>query len=165
MVGSLDHNRNIVPFDSTYILAGYTLPCSGTVVAWEFCYRASNVPSVTFYPGIWRMNTSNDNRDYVLVKSNDITYAPEEINGTSSCRTFNLAANDHFTAPTGSLVGLYSNVGPLLLHTITDSSIRTYRLNRNQSIVSSDNYRVVNYHIAIRVHLGECSGVRSYICM
>ena len=157
MVGSLDHNSNIVPFDSTYILSGYTLPCSGTVVAWEFCYRASNPPSVTFSPGIWRINYNNGDRNYMIVRSSDVTYTPVNINGTDSCLTFNLAVVDQFTAPAGSVVGLYSNLGPLLLHTDTDSSITTYQVNRNQSIVSSDNYRFVNYHIALRVHLGECS--------
>ena len=159
MVGSLDHNSNIVPFDSTYILAGHTLPCSGTVVAWEFCYRASNAPLVTFYPAIWRINVNNGDKDYVTVRSSDVTYAPLDINGTDSCWTFNLAAADQFTAQEGSVVGLYSNIGPLLLHTDTDSSITTYQVNRNQSIVSRNNYRYVNYHIAIRVHLGECSEV------
>ena len=32
-VGSLSHDSNIVTQGQTYILAGYTIPCSGTVVA------------------------------------------------------------------------------------------------------------------------------------
>ena len=51
-VGSLSHDNNIVTVDRTFILAEYEVPCSGTVVAWEFCYKISSV-IVTFYPGIW----------------------------------------------------------------------------------------------------------------
>ena len=67
-VGSLSHNSNIVTADQTFILAGYTVNCSGTVVAWEFCYRVLGVTSVTFYPGIWRITGANgSNTDYELV--------------------------------------------------------------------------------------------------
>ena len=53
-VGSLSHDSSFVTQGQTFILAGYTVPCSGTVVAWEFCYRIST-ESATFYPGIWRI--------------------------------------------------------------------------------------------------------------
>ena len=38
-VGWFGHDGNVVPQGQSFILAGYTVPCSGTVVAWEFCYR------------------------------------------------------------------------------------------------------------------------------
>ena len=156
-VGSLSHDSNIVPQGLTFILAGYTVPCNSTVVAWEFCYRRAS-GSVTFFPGIWRVTGTNDNRGYTLVQSNNITYdASIRTNGTSDdqCQRVNLSVTYQFTAPAGSVVGLYSNNGPQLLRTNTDSSITTYGFTGNKSNVTAGN--VVNYTIAIRVHLGKCS--------
>ena len=156
-VGSLSHDNNIVSNPQTYILAGYTVPCSGTVVAWEFCYQISGVTSVTFYPGIWRITgTMGSNTDYTLVQSNTVTYDPS---GTSAnlypCQIFNLSDTDQYTAPAGSVVGLYSNVETQLLHTNNDSSIITYQFSGNQSSVRTTSNNDVNYNIAIRVHLGK----------
>ena len=116
--------------------------------------------SVTFYPGIWRIiKTTGNNRNYELIQSNSITYdASIRTNGNSDdqCQRVNLSETDQFTAPAESAVGLYSNVQTQLLHTNTDSSITTYQVNGNQSIVSKPgNNDDVNYNIAIRVHLGK----------
>ena len=161
-VGSLSHNSNDnVPVDQTFILAGYTVPCSRIVVAWEFCHQISGAASVTFYPGIWRITgtSGNGNTDYTLVQSNTVTYDPR--GGPTNpfpCQTFNLSDTDQFTAPAGSVVGLYSNVGTQLLHTNTDSSITTYQFSGNQSsVITTSNSGDVNYNIAIRVHLGKYS--------
>ena len=157
-VGSLSHDNNIVILDQTFILAGYTVPCSGTVVAWEFCYRISGATSVTFYPGIWRITgTMGGNTDYTLVQSNNVTYDPRDTPANLyPCQIFNLSDTDQFTALTGSVVGLYSYQGPQLLHTNTDSSITAYQFSGNQSSVSNGgNNNDVNYNIAIRVHLGK----------
>ena len=154
-VGSLNHDSNIVTVDQTFILAGYTVPCDSTVVAWEFCYQISAI-LLTFYPGIWR---TNDNRDYALVQSNSITYdASIRTSGTSNdqCQRVNLSVTDQFTAPAGSVVGLYSGVQTQLLHTNTDSSIATYQFNGKQSSVTiNPGTTDVNYNIAIRVYLGK----------
>ena len=100
-IGSLSHDNNIVALDRTFILAGYKIPYSGTVVAWELCYQISPAASVTFYSGIWRITrTMSDNTDYTLVQSNTVTYDPR---GTSTnvypCQIFNLSNTDQFTAP------------------------------------------------------------------
>ena len=157
----MSHDSNIVLQGQTFILAGYAVPCIGTVVAWEFCYRIS-VGSVTFYPGIWRItgtSGNSGNTDYELVQSNNITYDQSiQTSSIDSCQIFNLSTTDQFTAPAGSVVGLYSNVGTQLLHTNTDSSVTTYQFNGNQSSVSltgNGNMNDVNYDIAIRVHLGK----------
>ena len=157
-VGSLNHDNNIVVLDRTYILAGYTVPCNGTVVAWEFCYQISGAASMTFYPGIWRITaTMGSNTDYALVQSNTVTYDPRgDPNNVYPCQIFNLSDTDQFTAPAGSVVGLYSNVRTSLLHTNTDSSITTYQFSGNQSSVSIAG-NDINYNIAIRVHLGKYS--------
>ena len=154
----MNHDSDVVPADQTFILAGYTIPCSGTVIAWEFCYQIAGVPSVTFYPGIWRItgtSGNSNNNDYTLVQSNDVTYDSrgDPINNLFPCQIFNLSDTDQFTAPAGSVVGLYSNVGTQLLHTNTYSSITTYQFGGNQSSVITTSNNDVNYSIAIRVHL------------
>ena len=162
IVGSLSHDNNIVTQGQTYILAGYTIPCSGTVVAWEFCYQILGVPSVTFYPGIWRINdTSGGNTDYALAQSNTVTYDqsvgdPQDPTNQFHCQMLNLSDTDQFTAPAGSVVGLYSNTGAQLLRTNTNRSIATHRFDQNQSSVrATGSSRDVDYNIAIRVHLGK----------
>ena len=156
-VGSLSHDSNIVSQGSTFILAGYTVQSSGTVVAWEFCYRISGGGSVTFYPGIWRITgTTGGNTDYELVHSNTITYDQSiQISSINGCQRVNLSTTDQFIAPAGSVVGLYTNVGTQLLHTNTNSSITTYQFSANQSSVTAGNSNDVNYNIAIRVHFGK----------
>ena len=169
-VGSLSHDNNNVVLGQTFILAGYTVPCGGTVVAWEFCYQLSGITSVTFYPGIWRITgTMGSNIDYTLVQSNTVTYNPsvrdtQDPTNPFPCQIFNLSDTDQFIAPAGSVVGLYSNIGTILLRTNIDSSIATYRFRGNQSSVSSaGNDNDVNYTIAIRVHLGKDT-VETLIC-
>ena len=156
-VGSLSHDSNIVSADQTFILTGYTIPCSGIVVAWEFCYRISS-QSVTFYPGIWRIpRTIGSNTDYQLIQLNSVTYDSFiQTSGIDSCQRVNLSVTDQFTAPAESVVGLYSNLRPQLLHTNTDNSMTTYRFSGNQSsVTSASSGDDVNYNIAIRVHLGK----------
>ena len=160
----MNHDDNIVTVGQTFILAGYTVPCSGTVVAWEFCYLISSQTSATFYPGIWRITGTSVNTDYTLVQSNTVTY-DQSVRDTQDpanlfpCQIFNLSDTDQFTAPAGSVVGLYSNVATLLLHTNTNSSIITYQFSGNQSSINNaGNNDDVNYNIAIRLHLGKFNG-------
>jgi len=156
-VGSLSHDNTIVTLSQTYILAGYIVPCSRTVVAWEFCYQihVSTITSVTFYPGIWRITgVMGVNINYELIQSHSIIYNPTgSISNNFPCQTFILSETDQFTAPAGSVVGLYSGTQAQLLHTSTKSSITTYRFTGNQSNVIPGND--VDYNIAVRVHLGK----------
>ena len=163
-VGSLSHDNNIVLEGQTFILAGYTVPCNATVVAWEFCYQINDATSVTFYPGIWRMtgtSGNSSNTDYTLVQSNTVTYNasvrdPQDPTSIFPCQRYNLSDKDQFTAPTGSVVGLYSGIGTQLLRTDnTNHSITTYGFSGNQSSVMTTGNSDVNYNIAIRVHLGK----------
>ena len=157
-VGSLSHDSNIFTEDQTFILAGYTVSCSGTVVAWEFCYRTSDATSVTFYPGIWRITRRmGSNTDYELVQSNSVTYDSSiRTSGNDGCQRVNLSTVDQFTAPAETVVGLYSNVRTQLLRTNTDNSLTTYRFSGNQSSVNNaGNNDDTNYNIAIVVHLGK----------
>ena len=164
-VGLLSHDGNIVPQGQTFILAEYTIPCNGTVVAWEFCYRINNAGLVTFYPGIWRITaTRGSNTDYELVQSNSVTYNSSiQTSGFDSCQRVNLSTIDQFIAPAGSVVGLYSNNATQLLHTNNDSSITTYLISSSQSNVTTGNNDDVSYNIAISVNLGK-SLYCSYIC-
>ena len=162
--GFTSYGNGLVTQSQTCILAGYTVPCSGTVVAWEFCYQAGDTDPVTFYPGVWRIiGTSGTNYD--LIQSNSVTYDPSIQNsGFNGCQRVNLSTTDQFSAPAGSVVGLYSGIGTQLLHTNTDSSITTYQFSGNQSSVSiTSSSTDVNYNIAIRVHLGKYNGNLKYV--
>ena len=153
----MSHDSNIVTAGTTFILAGYTVPCNGTVVAWEFCYRAINA-SVTFYPGIWRkIGTSDNNTSYELIQSNSVTYnASIKISVHDGCQKVNLSTTDQFAAPALSVVGLYSVSSIQLLHTNSNSSVTTYQHNGNHSSVNAPgNGNNVNYNIAIKVYLGK----------
>ena len=140
-VGSLSHDNHLVTLDQTFM--GYAVPCDGTVVAWEFCYQRI-AATVTFYPGIWKITeTISDDTHYTLVQSNNVTYDqnvhdPQDPNNAArGCQFFNLSDTDQFTAPAGSVVGLYSGTHQTqLLHTNTDNSIRTYNFSGNQSSVT-----------------------------
>ena len=164
--GSLNYDSSIIDEDQTYILAGYTIPCNGTVVAWEFCYQISSVSSATFYPGIWRItdqNMDNGDTDYEPIQTSTVTFNP---NGTSSntnpCQNYTLSDGEQFIAPSGSVIGLYSNSGtarPLLLRTDNmDNSVTTFRFSGNRSSINNaqpGRNQDVNYNIAIRVYLSK----------
>ena len=156
--GSLERNDNfIITPDQTFILANSTISCSATVVAWEFCYRTTGIPSVTFYPGIWRITETSSSNNYTLVQINDITFPPIADMGDNVCQRVNISESNQFIAPARSVVGLYSNMPPsraLLLHSNDNSTLTTYQSGGNQSRINNNN-SIVNYNIAIRVHLGE----------
>ena len=156
----MSHDGKIALQGQIFILAGYKVNCSGTVVAWEFCYRlVMDGVLVTFYPGIWRITgtSGGSSTDYELIQSNSITYNRSiQTNGVDSCQRVNLSTTDQFTAPAGSVVGLYSNNGTTLLHTNTNSLIANYRFVGNQSSISTSGGSInADYNIAIRVHLGK----------
>ena len=154
------NDSSIADQQKTFILAGYTVPCNGTVVAWEFCYQISNASSVTFYPGIWRIAGTigcSDNTKYELVQSNNITYDQSiQTSGTYSCQRVNLSTTDQFTAPAGSVVGLYSNNGTQLLRANTSHDlITTYQFEeKDSSVTTRGKSNDADFNIAIRVHLG-----------
>ena len=166
VVGSLNYDSNIIDEDETYILAGYIVPCDGTVVAWEFCYHISGVSSVTFYPGIWRITDQKNNgkTDYELIQTSTITFNPSHTpSNTNPCQNYTLSGEEQFIAPSGSVIGLYSNSGmarPQLLRTDNkDDSVTTFQFSRNRSSVDDAqpdrNKQDVDYNIAIRVHLSK----------
>ena len=113
--------------------------------------------SVTFNPGIWRITgTRGSTTDYELVQSNNVTYNPYgNISNIHPCQTIMLSEMDQFTAPAGSVIGLYTNYATQLLRTNTNNSIRTYRFSANQSNITTFADCNVNYNIAIEVHLGR----------
>ena len=163
--GSLKYGSSNIDEDKTYILAGYTVPCSGTVVAWEFCYRINEATSVTFYPGIWRIidQKKNGDTEYELIQSNTVTFNTSATSNTRTCQNFTLSHREQFIAPSGSVIGLYSNRGdaqPQLLRTDDiDGSITTFEFKGNKSSIPKakpdDKKNDVDYNIAIRVHLSK----------
>jgi len=110
---------------------------------------------VTFYPGIWELTgTSGGSTTYSLIQSNTVTF-DQSIGNTFSCQNYTLPVTEQFTAPSGSVVGLYSNNFVQLLHTNTDDQITTYQVTGNRSSVDGGSANDVNYNVAIRVHLGK----------
>ena len=158
--GSLAHGNTITE-GRTYILTGYEVLSNATVVAWEFCYQKTDAASVTFYPGIWRImdiNDRNGDTDYELVQSSTVTYDPSSGTDQFPCSMFNLSVTDQFTVSEGSVAGLYSNTGALLLHTNDNALVTTYEYNGSQSHIANvhpDGNKDINFNIAIRVHLGK----------
>ena len=151
----MDHDERIIDIAHTYILAGYTVQCEGIVTTWEFCYQVLGVQSVTFYPGIWEITgTSGGSTTYSLIQSNAVTFNPR-VGNVFQCRNYTLPVTEQFTAPSGSVVGLYSNNFVQLLRTNTDDQITTYQVAGNRSSVDGGSANDVNYNIAIRVHLGK----------
>ena len=134
----------------TYILAGYTVPCEGIVTSWEFCYQLTIVPSVEIIPGIWQ-RTGNT---YSLIQSNRIMFNPN-VGGTFSCQTYTVPVAQRFTAPSGSVMGLYAGLNVQLLRNTGNSGITTYQIVGNQNSVTISRAVDVNYNIAIRVYLGK----------
>ena len=153
-IGSLDHDEMVIDQDQTYILTGYTVHCERIVTTWEFCYQKHGAPAVTFNPSIWegeRIGNSANYR-YSLVQSNTVTFNPS-VGSTFSCQNYTLPVTEQFTAPSGSVVGLYSNTGVLLLR--TNSGDTNYQYNGNLSSLTGNRGHEISYNIALRVHAGE----------
>ena len=165
IVGSPNHDNKTVTPGEVFILADYTIPCTGTVVAWEFCYQINSASSATFYPGIWKITgRSGINTDYALVQSNTVTYNPSrDLTNNFRCQIFSLSDTDQFTAPAGSVVGLNSGFQTQLLRTNNGNSITTYRFAMNQrSFKNAGSNENVSYNISVRIHLGKCAHVIKY---
>ena len=154
-VGSLDHDGEVIAADKTYILDGYTVQCEGIVTTWEFCYQRLGVQSVTFYPGIWEITgTSGGSTTYSLIQSNNITF-DQSVGSTFSCRNYTLPVSEQFTAPSKSVVGLYSSNFVQLLYAKTGSDHNTHQFSHNQSSVVADKNNVAEFNISVRVHIGK----------
>ena len=166
--GSLERDTSRVISDQTFIFADpkFKVGCEGTVVAWEFCYRIlNNTPEkpVIFFPSIWMPSEINGTVHYTLIQSSRISFTPAQVGSTTNilCPRVNLSATDQFTAPAGSVVGMYSykrnkREEPDILRTNNDaSSITTYSMKRNQSSVRTVDANNITYNVALRVHLGR----------
>ena len=146
---------DVIEQGQTYILTGYTVQCEGVVTTWVFCYQVLGATSVTFNPGIWeRTGGSSNTNDYSLIQSNTVTFNPS-VGSQFSCQNYTLPVTEQFTAPSGSVMGLYSNLSVQLLRTTDNSQITTYQVTGNPNSVVGESTNDVNYNIAIRVHLGE----------
>ena len=166
-VGSLKHDSLHVVNDRTFIFADreYNVACERTVVAWEFCYRVlsdATANPVTFFPSIWMPSGTNDTTHYTLIQSSPVTFTPAQVGSTTNnilCQRVNLVTTDQFTAPAGSVVGLYSirirDELELLRTKKVQASMTTYQFYGNQSSVQVANDSNVGYNIALRAHFGR----------
>ena len=158
-VGSIKSimNHGVISDNRTFILADYEIPCRGAVAAWEFCYQRSTRTSVTFFPAIW---IGSANNGYRLIYLSTVNYDQSEIT-ENPCHRVEFPKEYWLTVPAGSVLGLYSNVGAQLIHSNTNPELNTYQFYGYQNRVFINNYDTidVNYHIAIRLHLGKYCGM------
>ena len=162
-VGSLNYNMNStnIAQGKTFIVADhqYTVYCDGNVIGWKFCYQlyGNNGSVISFIAGIWRSSGINrsGSTSYMQVNSSVISYFQNGSNGTTYCQRVDLSATDQFTAPAGSVVGLYSNVAPMFSSLKTTSSNTTvYMFDENGTEYNTSDGEVGNYNIAIELYLG-----------
>ena len=160
-VGSLKHNINSTPIteDQTVILADrqYTVPCDGNVISWRFCYQLyGNNESVSFSAGVWRASGTDHSgsTNFMLVNSSVISFYQND-SGYGSCQRVNLSTTDQYTAPAGSVVGLYSNAGLMFSSLLnTSSNVKAYKFDGNRTDVNTSDGEVGSYNIAIELYLG-----------
>ena len=110
----------------------------------------------SFNASVWKI--SGENNTFTQVNSSYVTFTlSKNATGHNVCQRVNLSTTDQFTAPAGSVVGLYCEGGPmrsLLLKTDSDSNVTTYLYDSTAtSLMISDGERL-NYSITIKLHLG-----------
>ena len=105
--------------------------------------------------------SNNETIRYTLIQSRNITFIPTDIHNDTDilCPRVNLSEADQFTAPAGSVVGLYSykrRNEPKILRTDRNKAlITTYEFRGNLTSVQVINTSDVDYNIALRVHIGR----------
>ena len=140
------------------MIPAYKIPCDGIVVGWEFCYQnTDDVPSATFYPSVWRMDSSSS---YQLIHASTVSFMPQVLSGlTFACIRYNLHSNEVFNVLTNDTVGLYSgdNASQILTANSTINMI-TYSLTGNHSNISvvEDGVMSEQLNVAIVAQISKC---------
>ena len=150
--GSLSFQEgSIVDQSTTYIIPSYRIPCDGVVVGWQFCYQIVNVPSVTFYPSVWRWNVNNN---YTLVHVSTVNYVPQAGSSGLSiiCAQYKLPADEQFSVHINDVIGLYTTNNSLILTTVTTGdNKRTYSVAGNHSIIDPTGSEVNQRHFQVAI--------------
>ena len=157
--GSLDYqDGTLFVLATTYVIPSYRIPCDGVVVGWEFCYQILNVPSVTFYPSVWRWN-GNDR--YTLVHASAVTYVPQLGGAVFICDNYTLPADQQISVLTNDTIGLYTTTRSNILTTSESNDTLAYSAEGNQSsiIITGDAGFVTQqrFHVAIVAEISESS--------
>ena len=142
---------SIVDQSTTYIIPSYRIPCDGVVVGWEFCYQIVNVPSVTFYPSVWRWNVNNY---YTLVHVSTVNYVPQAGSSGLSiiCAQYKLPADEQFSVHINDVIGLYTTNNSLILTTVTTGDNKlTYSVAGNHSIIDPTGSGVNQRHFQVAI--------------
>ena len=128
------------------------------MVGWEFCYQILNVPSVTFYPSVWRWN-GNDR--YTLVHASAVTYVPQLGGAVFICDNYTLPADQQISVLTNDTIGLYTTTRSNILTTSESNDTLAYSAEGNQSsiIITGDAGFVTQqrFHVAIVAEISESS--------
>ena len=141
--------------NSTYIIPSYRILCDGTVVGWEFCYHAVDVPTATFWPSVWRLDSSG----YKLIHASSVSFVPQVLGGLSfACTSYNLPTNEQFGVITNDAVGLYSGDSQIL--TTSNGTDISYSMAGNHSNISiKDGAMMEQLRIAIVAQISKQSVV------
>ena len=154
--GSLNiQGGSIVDQNTTYIIPSYNITCDGVVIGWEFCYQIINVPSMSFYPSVWRWS---ENKYYTVVHASRVNYVPQHSSGLSSiCAKHHLHADEQFSVRTNDIIGLYSTMNKSILTANDSDDYLVYSVAGNHSIVDPNGSGVnqQHFHVAIVAIIGE----------
>jgi len=154
--GSLSYQRgSIVDQATTYIIPSYNISCDGVVTGWEICYQIINVPSMTFYPSVWRWS---ENNYYTLVHASSVNYVPQHSSGVSSiCDKHNLPTDEQFNVHKNDTIGLYSTINTPVLTTNDSVDYLVYSVAGNHSIVDPNGSGVSqqHFHVGIAAIISE----------
>ena len=154
--GSLSFQEgSIVDQATTYIIPSYNITCDGVVIGWEFCYQIINLPSMTYYPSVWRWS---ENKYYTLVHASRVNYVPQHSSGLSSiCTKHLLPADEQFSVRTNDIIGLYSTINTSILTANGSDDYLVYSVAGNHNIIDPNGSGVnqKHFHVAIIAIIGE----------
>ena len=152
--GSVDFSEgSIVTQNSTYIIPSYRIPCDGTVVGWEFCHQNVDAQTATFYPSVWRLDSSS----YKLIHVSSVSFVPRVMGGlTFACTGYNVLMNEQFSVLTNDTVGLYSDDNTSQILTTSNGAGISYSMAGNHSNISIDDGAMMEqFRVAIVAQISE----------
>ena len=140
--------------NSTYIIPSYWIPCDAIVVGWEFCHQNVDVPTATFYPSVWRL----DSNSYKLIHASSVSFVPRVLGGLIfTCTRHSLPMNEQFGVLTNDTVGLYSGDNASQILTTSNGTGISYSMAGNHSNISIEDGAIMElFNVAIVAQISKC---------
>ena len=153
-IGILNYQGgSIVEQNTTYIIPSYNITCDGVVTGWEFCYQIINVPSMTFYPSVWRWS---ENNSYTLVHASSVMSDIPQLGMSSICTKHFLPVDKQFSVYKNDSIGLYSTINTPVLTTNDSDDYLVYSVAGNQNIVDPIASGVSRQHFRVGIVATIC---------